>query len=603
MAILKGYRSFLDRFRPRSFAPRTEDRALAPQILEVAETYQQATDQALGEKAMVVRDAISTQTKPLLWIDFVIPTLALTTEAIRRTTGMTYYEVQLLAGMALSTGCITEVQTGEGKTITAAIPAVLHALGGRSVHVATVNAYLAERDFRLVSPAFQLLGITAGWLKEKAAPADKRKAYQQEVVYGTGYEFGFDYLRDQSNARRVQQTFLGERFRQQLRGNAAAHQKMVQRTHDVAIIDEIDSVLIDEANTPLVLSGATEGAARHGEVFAAAFRHAQRLVRDVALCCGRASTQRPADGRGTERELSPVGTRPRRDWSGPWTSYIEQSLRAHCLLRRDVDYVVQDGQVKLVDQYTGRIFSDRSWRDGLHQAVQFKEGVPVTEENKSIARISRQRYFGRYQKLCGMTGTATGHEHEFQAFYGLPIVVIPPRRPVQRLRLPTRYFATLEQKWSAIAQEVHARHATGQPILIGTKTIDESEVLAHHFCQLNIPHQLLNGKQDRSEADIVAAAGREYAVTIATNMAGRGTDIQTVGDRPCVGRPARDPDATPGIGPRGSSADWTMWPPRSAGFSSMFRFRRGSDDRLDVRRSSETDAGALRTRRRCRTRV
>ena len=481
-------------------------------------------DQQIALRMIQLRQRVS-MGAAVTEIEIILECLALTSEAVRRTTGLSYYEVQLLAGLALSAGAIAEMRTGEGKTIVAALPAALHALKGHGVHVATVNTYLAERDFQLLMPAYSMLGFSTGLLRDTDNPAAKRSAYACDITYGTGYEFGFDYLRDQSALRRNRKTMLGQSFRQRLRGFRSPMNDRMQRGHAFAVIDEIDSVLIDEANTPLVLSSADPGACVCTEAYRQAAALADKLEEDIHFSIDRRKrtiflTEAGQEAIFQSRDLAPESRLVR-----PWSTYVEQALRAHKLLQRDADYVVKDGQVMIVDQYTGRIFADRTWRDGLHQAVEFRENVTVTAEKNSLARVSRQRYFALYDQLCGMTGTATGHEAEFQQFYRLPVVVIPERLPGQRKTYPTRYFADNAAKWNAIASDIQQRHSTGQPVLVGTRTIRESEAVAALLHSIGVPYRILNGTQTEDEADIIAQAGVRGSVVIATNMAGRGTDI------------------------------------------------------------------------------
>jgi preprotein translocase subunit SecA len=457
--------------------------------------------------------------------DVVVPSFALTSEAVRRVLNMSYYDVQLLAGLVLATGAIAEMQTGEGKTIVAALPAALHALTGKGVHVATVNSYLAERDYELLRPALAMLGLSAGLVADRAAPQQKKAAYDCDITYATGYQLGFDYLHDQIVLQQRNSLELGQSFRNRLRNVEQAGPPLMQRGHALAIIDEIDSVLIDEATTPLILSG-TPSSASAPEVFLLARDMADQLVEDqdfvTDACAGRIDLTE----KGTDKIYAQQAQLLRHGLARPWTIYIENALRARYFLRRDVDYVVQEDKVLIVDQYTGRIFSERTWRDGLHQAIEAKEQVPVTEEKCAIARISRQRYFRLYDMMCGMTGTATGNEAEFASFYRLPVVEIPLRKPSQRAYLPTRYFADEQAKLAALAADVAERHRRGQPVLIGTRTIHDSLRVAAELDNSELPYQILNGVQDEDEAILVAAAGQPGAITIATNMAGRGTDIK-----------------------------------------------------------------------------
>ncbi len=508
-------------FRAR---PRPVYDVLLEQIRQRAAGFAALADGQLAGKCRELREHVI-QGMPVTALEIVVPCFALVQEAARRTTGLVFYDVQLSAGLVLSTGAIADIKTGEGKTLIITLPASLHALSGNGVHVATVNAYLADRDFTLLRPVYELLGFTVGISRERDSPANKRQAYQCDITYATGYELGFDYLRDQTRLRAEPTLGLGQRFRLSLRGVIKHRTQTMQRKHAMVIIDEADSVLIDEANTPLILSGvdtkATDAAhtfqsAREVALSLAADRHFAVLpdkrrvsLTDLGLAHVYESVRVPGDG--IER---------------PWSVYIENALSAEHVFRKDVDYVIRDGKVRIVDQYTGRIFADRTWRDGLHQAVEVKESVAVSPANASLARISRQRYFRLYDSLCGLTGTAAGLEEEFRFFYGLSVVLIPERVPCRRTQLPTRFFANVEAKLTAIAADVRVRNERGQPVLVGTRTIDDSLRISRRLRALSISHTLLNGLQDESEADLVSRAGHLGAVTIATNMAGRGTDIQ-----------------------------------------------------------------------------
>ncbi len=456
----------------------------------------------------------------------VIASFALTIEAVRRTYGIDLYDVQLLAGLALARKSIAEMQTGEGKTLSATLAASAFALCGEGVHVMTVNAYLAERDYELLRPAFELLGLSVGVLRPDASPAQKRDAYRCDITYGPGYEFGFDYLRDQLSLLARPQRRLGDAYRDRIAGRGLPAQQFLQRGQAFAIVDEADSVMIDEATTPLILSGPTADGADCSEIYRAAMTVAEQMEpeQDYLLDARRSGIHVTASG--AERAHAVGKTAAGHGAQHPWLQYVEQALRAKLLLKRDVDYVIQDDQVMLVDDKTGRIFADRSWRDGLRQAVETREGVTITAENRSLARISRQRYLRLYDGLCGLTGTATGVEREYWQVYRLPVVTVPLRTPSRRRFLPTRFFASGDAKWSAIVGEVQAIHRTGQPILVGTRTIQDSQLLADKLTSLAVPFQLLNGRQDADEAEVVALAGQMGAVTVATNMAGRGTDIK-----------------------------------------------------------------------------
>ncbi len=524
MKTLRPYQRLTDRFWATAQQPRSEYGALVQQIRSLADEFAALTDEQLATKCQALRAEVAQGTL-VTALQIVIPCFALVQEAARRATGLVFYDVQLFGGLALSTGAIADIKTGEGKTLITTLPAALHALTGNGVHVATVNRYLAERDYETLRPVYELLGFTVGISREKTPPETKRAAHRCDITYATGYEFGFDYLRDQTRLRAEPHLSLGQQFRLDLRGLDRQRAPTVQRKHAMVIVDEADSVLIDEANTPLILSGAAPRASDASRTFQAARQVACRLTADRHFTI----LQNKRRVRLTDEGLANVYSEANMLSEGlnrPWSIYLENALTAEHILTKDIDYVIRDDKVMIVDQYTGRIFTDRTWRDGLHQAVETKESVTVSAENASVARISRQRYFRFYDNICGLTGTAVGLEDEFQSFYGLSVVLIPERLPCQRSEVPTRYFANWEAKITAIVADIHARNERGQPILVGTRTIDESVQIASRLRSIAISHKLLNGVQDESEAELVACAGEPGAVTIATNMAGRGTDIK-----------------------------------------------------------------------------
>lgn len=453
----------------------------------------------------------------------IVPGFALVSEAFRRMLGIQLYDVQLRAGLALVRPAIAQMQTGEGKTFAASLPALVYALAGGGVHVMTVNAYLAQRDYEQLKPVYEVLGITVGFLEADASPEAKRAAYSCDVTYGPGYEFGFDYLRDQAQLLARGPQRLGDSFRERLR-NDAPPSPLVQRGHAVAIVDEIDSVLLDEATTPLVLACGGQLPAGNASVYRAAAAAARRLEPgtdfwDEGQRKGQLTRQGVETLVGRQHEI------PAHGLQRPWRDYVETALRADWQFRRDVEYIVRHDQILLVDQHTGRIFADRSWQDGLHQAVQAKEGVTITNEQGTLARITRQRFFRLYGTVCGMTGTAMTSRDEFKKVYGLRVVEIPTHRPCLRRHEPARQFADQASKRQAIADDVAVRHQRQQPVLVGTQTISESQLMSKLLDDRRVPHRVLNGKQDEAEAAIVGRAGELGAVTIATNMAGRGTDI------------------------------------------------------------------------------
>ena len=500
-------------------------------LLPPIKSAQKALESRTGAELAVVYENLREQNKfKAASNEVLVQSFALGVEALRRTTGMIAYDVQILAGLAMASGSVAEMQTGEGKTLTTMLPIVVLALPRSGVHVATVNAYLAKRDFEFLKPALEMLGITAGISFSSASASEKKAAYACDVTFGTGYEFGFDFLRDQIAAKELGNDRLGEKLRRSLFSEPRSFDSHTQRGFAAAIIDEVDSVFIDEATTPLVLSSGALGAEVVDTVYRQAKMTAESFVEDEDFIIDRLNKTLSLTERGVEsahqaRELFATNGR-KQSLLRPWQQYIESALRALHIMHRDINYVVRDQKVEIVDEYTGRIFSDRNWRDGLHQAVEAKEGVPITEERRTIARISRQRYFQRYELLCGMTGTADGHQREFQKCYDLPIVVIPRRKELRRIELPTLYFRSEDEKSNAIVKDAIARGSNGQPILIGTRTIQQSLQLSDKLGENAIQHRVLNGVQDEEEAALIATAGTSGTITVATNMAGRGTDIQ-----------------------------------------------------------------------------
>jgi preprotein translocase subunit SecA len=492
----------------------------------MAAPMKQLNDRQLGDLSDELREEATSGTD-FRFNELLVSAFAMVVEACRRRLAVELYDVQLLAGIVLAHGAIAEMHTGEGKTLAAVAPTVLHALRGQGAHVATVNQYLASRDYCLLQPVYETLRVSAGLLRDGADLDDKRSAYRCDVTYGTGYEFGFDYLRDQLTRLGRPRPSLGEHYRDALRGGSANPANPLQRGHEFAIIDEVDSVLIDEARVPLIISSAVSRPEEDSEVsvFELARRAAASLTPHRDFRIDEAHQTVHLTERGLDRADAAMPQSRDAALMRPWPIYVQQALQARLLLRQDADYVVRDGRIQIVDQPTGRIFADRSWRDGLHQAVEVKEGLAVTGEAASLARISRQRYFRLYQRLSGMTGTAMPSRHEFQQVYRLPVIAIPLRNPCRRSVLPPRFFVDQDSKWRDIGDEVEALHRIGRPVLIGTQSIDRSQRLASLLGRRGVAHRVLNGKQDAPEAEIVACAGELGAVTIATNMAGRGTDI------------------------------------------------------------------------------
>lgn len=457
--------------------------------------------------------------------ELLIAGAALAAEAVRRGHGVNLYEVQLLAVIHLAQGKVVQMQTGEGKTFVAIATAAIAALCGSGVHVMTPNAYLAERDRDKAKQALVHLGMTVGLTPERGETADKQKAYDCDVTYGTGHEFGFDYLRDQLTLRKEANARLGTKILDDLRADASRTRQTMQRGLVFAIVDEADSVMFDDAASPLVLSISAPGTAPDLEAHLMAKNLADELQEGSDYQLNESTGQLRLTSDGANMCYSEAVSVPGHVLLRPWTAYVEQALRAKYLFRRDIHYIVGDDEVRIVDQTTGRIFEDRSWQDGLHQAIEAREGLPVTPEKESLARITRQRFFRLYKNLCGMTGTAIGCEKEFAHVYRRQVQDIPLNRPSARTLFPTRFFSTREAKLNAIVDDVVRRRASGQPVLIGTQSIQDSDTLAEKFSLREVPFELLNGLQTKEEADIIARAGEVAEVTIATNLAGRGTDI------------------------------------------------------------------------------
>ena len=423
-------------------------------------------------------------------------------EASVRALGMRHFDVQLIGGMALHDGQIAEMKTGEGKTLVSTLAGYLNALTGKNVHIVTVNDYLARRDSEWMGRLYRFLGMEVGLIQNGMRPEDKIPAYKADVTYGTNSEFGFDYLRDNMVKRA---------------------DRRVQRGHWFAVIDEVDSILIDEARTPLIISGAGVKAAETYKKFA---RVMPGLVRDEDFEMDEAKRTIMATEVGLAKIESALGIEDiYADPSGQLANHLQQALKAQFLFHRDKDYVVANGEVKIVDEFTGRIMEGRRYSEGLHQALEAKEHVVIREENQTLATITLQNYFRLYEKLSGMTGTAMTEDAEFRQIYNLPVVAIPSNRPVARIDENDLIYRTIEAKFNAVADDVAERHHAGQPCLVGTVSIESSEKLSRLLDKRGIPHQTLNAKNHEREAHIVAQAGRVGAVTIATNMAGRGTDI------------------------------------------------------------------------------
>jgi preprotein translocase subunit SecA len=432
-------------------------------------------------------------------------------EASVRTTGMRHFDVQMIGGMVLHQGKIAEMRTGEGKTLVATLPAYLNALTGRGVHVVTVNDYLAARDAEWMGQIYRFLGLEVGCIQNDMDDFERQTAYAADITYGTNNEFGFDYLRDN------------------MKFDLAT---CVQRGYYHAIVDEVDSILIDEARTPLIISGPSEEST---DKYYQANAIIPQLQRGEELEEGKKTGDYIVDEKNHSAVLTEEGVDKAERLLGVGNLYdpgnmellhcVEQALKAHTLYRLDHQYVVQDGEVIIVDDFTGRLMKGRRWSDGLHQAVEAKEEVKIERENQTLATITLQNYFRLYEKLSGMTGTAETEAGEFHSTYKLEVIVIPTHMPMVRKDNPDMIYRTLPEKWDAVVEEIQERYEQGQPVLVGTVSVENSELIARRLQRVGVPHNVLNAKYHEREAEIVAQAGRKGAITIATNMAGRGTDI------------------------------------------------------------------------------
>ncbi len=464
--------------------------------------------------------------------DLLPEAFALVREAGRRSLGMRHFDVQITGGAALYDGCITEMQTGEGKTLTATLPLYLHCLAGHGAHLSTVNDYLAERDADWMRPLYDTLGVTVGIVLTDSSQDERRKAYACDITYGTAKEFGFDFLRDRLLLRaqgRIQSDFLGEGSSERW---SSSGDEPVQRTMHFALVDEADSILIDEARTPLIIGSLGD---ETRETVIATFRwaseHADKFEFEEHFTLEDDTRKIELTGRG--RSL--VRALPRDDLMRivplvDLYEYIERAIKVHREFIRDRQYVVRDDEIVIVDEFTGRLAEGRKWRDGIHQAIEAKEGIEVSVPTGQAARITVQDLFQRYRHLAGMTGTASTSSPELRKIYKTPVVEVPTNRPPRRQRLKDQVFGTMEQKFEAIVEEVREFNSQGRPILIGTRSIDKSMVLSKMLENAGIEHQVLNANEIEREAEIVAGAGKRGRVTVATNMAGRGTDVKLEDD-------------------------------------------------------------------------
>ena len=499
-----------------------EVKKLEPQVeavMALEEPYKKLTDQELRAKTQEFKDRYASGET----LDALLPeAFAVCREAADRVLGMRPYRVQVVGGIVLHQGRIAEMKTGEGKTLVAILPAYLNALAGRGVHIVTVNDYLAKRDSEWMGKVYRFLGLSVGLIVHDLTAEQRRAAYAADITYGTNNELGFDYLRDNM---------------------AIYKQEMVQRGHAFAIVDEVDSILIDEARTPLIISGKGEESSKLYEM---ADYFVSRLKKQVFSTTDNKELQDQydcdyiVDEKDRSVSLTQKGIEKAEQFfnvenladpdNATLSHHINQAMKARGLMKRDIDYVVKDGEVIIVDEFTGRLMYGRRYNEGLHQAIEAKEGVKVASENKTLATITFQNFFRLYDKLSGMTGTALTEEEEFSGIYNLDVVELPTNKPVIRIDDPDVVYKTEAGKYRAVIAQIKECHAKGQPVLVGTISIEKSELLSQMLKREGIPHNVLNAKHHEKEAEIVAQAGHLGAVTIATNMAGRGTDIMLGGN-------------------------------------------------------------------------
>ncbi|WP_273521229.1 preprotein translocase subunit SecA [Rhodosalinus sediminis] len=504
-------------------------RPLVEKINALEPEYQALSDAGLIEKTEAFKARLADGAR----LDDLLPeAFANCREAARRALGLRAFDVQLMGGIFLHQGNISEMKTGEGKTLVATLPAYLNALTGKGVHIVTVNDYLARRDSEWMGKVYAALGMTTGVVVPQQPEEEKRAAYQADITYATNNELGFDYLRDNMKA---------------------SLEEMYQRGHHFAIVDEVDSILIDEARTPLIISGPSQD---RSELYQEIDRLIPELSDDHYTIDEKTRNVTFTD-EGNEvleemlqaRGLLPEGQSLYDPESTTVVHHVNQGLRAHKMFQKDKDYIVRDGQVVLIDEFTGRMMVGRRLSEGLHQAIEAKEGCEIQPENVTLASITFQNYFRLYEKLSGMTGTASTEAEEFAEIYGLGVVEVPTNEPIARVDEDDQVYRTAREKFQAIVEEIRAAHAKGQPVLVGTTSIEKSEALSEMLQKEGVPHNVLNARQHEKEAQIVADAGRLGAVTIATNMAGRGTDIQLGGNvemkvmEELAANPEADPEA------------------------------------------------------------
>ena len=495
---------------------------LVNKINSLEEGIQKLSDKELRDKTTEFKERLAKGET----LDDILPeAFAVVREASKRVLGLRHFDVQLIGGVVLHQGRLAEMRTGEGKTLVATLPVYLNALTEKGVHVITVNEYLAKRDSEWMGKVYRFLGLTVGLVQSQMPKKDKQEAYKADVTYGTNNEFGFDYLRDNMVISKAD---------------------MVQRGLNYCIVDEIDSILIDEARTPLIISGRAE---KSSDLYKRADDFVRKLSCKVIVEDDIKNEEQQEDNenydyivdlKAKSSTLTAKGiAKAEREFglenfndveNSDLVHNVTQALRAHGVMKRDIDYIVKDGEVLIVDEFTGRIMYGRRYNDGLHQAIEAKEGVKIADESKTLATITFQNYFRMYDKLSGMTGTAMTEEAEFQEIYNLDVVSIPTNRPMIRVDNPDVIYRNENAKFRAVVRDVKASYEKGQPVLVGTVSIEKSEKLSDYLSKEGIPHQVLNAKNHEREAEIIAQAGKLKSVTIATNMAGRGTDIKLGGN-------------------------------------------------------------------------
>ena len=498
-------------------------RKLVNKINEIEPLFEKMTDEQLQHKTLEFKERLEKETLD----DILVEAFATVREASKRIVGLRHYDVQLIGGMILHKGCISEMKTGEGKTLMATLPIYLNALPGKGVHVVTVNDYLAKRDRDIMAGLFEFLGLTSGVVVGNITPEQRKAAYNCDITYGTNNEFGFDYLRD---------NMVGELS------------EKVQRGHNYVIVDEVDSILIDEARTPLIISGAAEETTEWYNTFAEVAKRLKRSYKTEEIKDKKNTVIPDEDWEDyevdekshtvtiTDKGIKNVEKILKIDnlYSPEYvelTHFLTQALKAKELFKLDRDYIINDdNEVIIVDEFTGRLMEGRRYSDGLHQAIEAKEKLEVAGENQTLATITLQNYFRMYEKLSGMTGTAKTEEDEFKQIYSLKVIVVPTNKPVARVDLPDVIYMNKKAKYKAIARKIEELYHKGQPVLVGTASIQHSEEVSALLKKAKIPHEILNAKHHEREAEIIAQAGRFKTVTIATNMAGRGTDIKLGGD-------------------------------------------------------------------------